>query len=126
MKVMVLDDNAQILTMLTTMLHNAFGQEACEVVSGRNGQEGLALLNEDAARPDIILTNLRMPRMDGMTFVSEVRHNTAWDNIRLVMMSALASSDIVNQAAEGGAEAFLRKPFTYRDLTATINHILSD
>ena len=38
MKVMVLDDNAQILMMVTTMLHSAFGQDDCEVVSGRNGQ----------------------------------------------------------------------------------------
>ena len=64
--------------------------------------------------------------MDGMTFVSEVRHNTAWDNIRLVMMSAQGSADIISQAAAGGAEAFLRKPFSYRDLTTTISHFLSD
>jgi two-component system chemotaxis response regulator CheY len=123
MKIMVLDDNPEILSMVTIMLHNAYGRETCHVVAGRNGQEGLELLKD--ASPDLILTNLRMPQMDGMTFLGEVRHNTEWSSIRLVMMSAQSSIETVSKAKEGGAEAFLRKPFTYRDLTTTIDDILA-
>ena len=125
MKIMVLDDNPEILSMVTIMLHNAYGQDTCRVVSGRNGQEGLELLKDEDASPDLILTNLRMPQMDGMTFLGEVRHNTEWSNIRLVMMSAQSSVETVSKAKEGGAGAFLRKPFTYRDLTTTIDELLA-
>jgi two-component system chemotaxis response regulator CheY len=125
MKIMVLDDNPEILSMVTIMLHNAYGQDTCEVVAGRNGQEGLELLKDEDASPDLILTNLRMPQMDGMTFLGEVRDNTAWSSIRLVMMSAQSSLETVNKAKAGGAEAFLGKPFTYRDLTTTIDDILA-
>jgi CheY-like chemotaxis protein len=126
MKIMVLDDNPEILSLVTMMLHNAYGQETCDVVAGRNGQEGLNLLQkDDGASPDLILTNLRMPQMDGMTFLDEVRHNTDWNNIRLVMMSAQSSVETESKAKEGGAEAFLRKPFTYHDLTSTIDEVLA-
>jgi CheY-like chemotaxis protein len=125
MKIMVLDDNPEILSMVTIMLHNAYGRDTCHVVAGRNGAEGLELLNDEDASPDLILTNLRMPQMDGMTFMGEVRHNTEWLNIRMVMMSAQSSLETVSKAKEIGAEAFLRKPFTYRDLTTTIDDLLA-
>lgn len=123
MKIMVLDDNAEIISMLTMMIYSAYGRENCEVFAGRNGEDGLALL-KDNVHPDVILTNLRMPLMDGLTFISEVRHNTAWNDVRLVMMSALSTSDVVNAATASGAEAFLRKPFTYQDLKAVLDNFL--
>ncbi len=122
MKFMVLDDNPEILSMVTIMLQNAYRD--AQILAGRNGAEGLALLESEDTSPDIILTNVRMPQMDGMTFVSEVRHNTAWDSVRLVMMSALSSAEVVTEAADKGAQAFLRKPFTLRDLLATVNQVL--
>jgi CheY-like chemotaxis protein len=125
MKIMVLDDNPEIVSMVTIMLYNAYGQDTCQVVAGRNGQEGLDLLKEEDISPDLILTNLRMPQMDGMAFLGEVRGHTEWNSIRLVMMSAQSSLETVSKAKAGGAEAFLRKPFTYHDLTTTIDDILA-
>lgn len=125
MKIMVLDDNPEILSMVTIMLQNAYGQETCEIVAGRNGQEGLELLKDEDASPDLILTNLRMPQMDGMAFLGEVRHHAEWNQIRLVMMSAQSSAETVTRAKNGGASAFLRKPFTYHDLTTTIDDLLA-
>ncbi|MBZ0299935.1 MAG: response regulator [Anaerolineae bacterium] len=122
MKVMVLDDNPAILSMVTMMLQTTY--QDCQVVSGRNGEEGLALLSRDEIRPDVILTNLRMPHMDGLKFMREVRDNTAWDQIRLVMMSALGTAEVVTQAASDGAEAFLSKPFTISDLKSTVSQLL--
>lgn len=122
MKFMVLDDNPEILSMVTIMLQNAYRD--AHIVAGRNGAEGLALLEKEDTNPDVILTNVRMPQMDGLTFVSEVRHNTAWDSVRLVMMSALSSAEVVTEATDKGAQGFLRKPFTLRDLLSIINQVL--
>ena len=112
MVVMVVDDNADIVTMLSMMLPRVV--ENCEIVSAANGAEGLALL--DNIQPDVILTNWRMPHMDGMRFLSEIRQQAMWDQIRLVMMSALATPDVQNEASAHGAEAFLSKPFSLIDL----------
>ncbi|HLV33737.1 MAG TPA: response regulator [Spirillospora sp.] len=122
MKIMVLDDNPEILSMVTTMLETFYSE--AQIIAGRNGAEGLALLNSADTSPDVILTNLRMPTMDGMAFMSEVRHNTTWDNIRLVMMSAITSAEVETEAAAKGAQAFLRKPFTSADLRAALNQVL--
>ncbi len=112
MVIMVVDDNPDILTMLAMMLPRVV--TGCQIVRAGNGDEGLALLKHTT--PDVIMTNWRMPEMDGMTFLSEVRQKTAWNQIRLVMMSALATPDVQAEASAKGAEAFLSKPFTLVDL----------
>ena len=109
---MVVDDNPDIVSMLSMMLPRVV--DNCQVVSANNGSQGLDLLKN--MTPDVILTNWRMPQMDGMTFLSEVRQQSAWDEIRLVMMSALATPDVQDEASANGAEAFLSKPFTLVDL----------
>jgi CheY-like chemotaxis protein len=124
MKFLVLDDHPDMLAMVKTMLRSAYGPEV-EIHSGRNGLEGLTLLEADSAPPDIILTNLRMPEMDGLEFMSEVRHRPTWDSARLVMMTALHTADIQQQAAAGGAHGFLPKPFNLRDLRTIIDRVLA-
>ena len=118
MQILILDDNPEIIDLMSVMLHSAFGKENCQIISGHNGREGLALLAEST--PDVILTNLRMPQMDGMAFMTEVRRQKDWDHIHLVMVSALATPEILIQARANGANAFIRKPFTMRDLKTVL------
>jgi two-component system, chemotaxis family, chemotaxis protein CheY len=112
LRVMIVDDNPDITHLLAMMLPRIVAN--CEIVAARDGAEGLDLL-EDAA-PDVVLTNLRMPFMDGLTLIGEIRRNVAWDHIRLWMMSAESTPDVRERAATEGAEAFLAKPFTVADL----------
>jgi CheY-like chemotaxis protein len=122
MQILILDDNPEIMDLMTAMLYSVFGRENCQIVTGQNGQEGLTLLEQ--ITPDLILTNLRMPHMDGMTFLHEVRRQKHWDHIHLVMVSALATPEILIQARRNGAEAFIRKPFTMRDLKTVLTPML--
>ena len=112
MVIMVVDDNPDIISMLAMMLPHVV--DDCKVISARNGAQGLTLLEN--ITPDVILTNWRMPEMDGMTFLREIRRRSVWDTIRLIMMSALATPDVQEEASANGAEAFLSKPFTLVDL----------
>jgi CheY-like chemotaxis protein len=120
---MILDDNPEIADLLATMLHSAFGKGNCQIVIGQNGHEGFSLLTQHI--PDVIFTNLRMPQMDGMTFIQELRRVQEYDHVHLVMVSALATPEIVAQAQAGGVETFIRKPFTLRDIRAALNSIVN-
>jgi CheY-like chemotaxis protein len=117
-RVLILDDHPDIIALLKTVLeHWGF-----EVISGRNGEEGLDLLTS-SQQMDVIISNFRMPQMDGMTFLKEVRVHSEWDSIPFVMMSALSSEDYARAAAERGANAYLAKPFRVAELSSIFSNL---
>ena len=122
MRFLVVDDKPEILMLVTMMLQRAFGP--CEIVTGRNGNEGLAALSAGEEKPDVIISNLRMPSMDGFTFMREVRQNNAWADIHVVAMSALTSPDVLAKAETSGAELFLRKPFTFNNFKEVMEQLI--
>lgn len=109
-RILVLDDNADILILLKTVLE----QWGFEVISGRNGEEGLNILS--SVQPDAIISNFRMPYMDGMAFLEHIRVHSEWDSIPFVMMSGLFADQFGKVAMERGANAFLSKPFRMTEL----------
>ena len=113
---MVLDDNPDIILLVRTMVTRVLKDEECQFLEGRNGQEGINLLEANDQIPEMIISNFRMPQMDGLTFFREVRQNIKWTDIRLIMMSAHPSGELIRQASESGAESFLRKPFNLADV----------
>ena len=116
MIVMVLDDHPDIILLVRAMVTRVLKNEECQFLEGRNGQEGIDLLETNDQMPEMIISNFRMPQMDGLTFFREVRQNVNWTDIRLIMMSAHPSTDLIRQASESGAESFLRKPFNLADV----------
>lgn len=116
-RIMVLDDNADIVALLKMILE----QWGFEVMSARNGEEGLGLLS--TAQPDAIISNFRMPLMDGMAFLEHIRIHREWDSIPFVMMSGLFSEEFGQVAMERGANAYLTKPFRPTDLSAIFRRL---
>lgn len=108
--VLVLDDNADITTLLKMILE----QWGFKVMVGRNGVEGLDLLS--SATPDAIISNFRMPAMDGMTFLENVRAHEEWSSIPFVMISGLYAAEFGDDAMQRGANAYLTKPFRATEL----------
>jgi CheY-like chemotaxis protein len=118
-RILLLDDNAEMVTMLRLVLE----QRGYEVIWGRHGGEGLSLLNQSNRNPDLIISNMLMPTMDGMAFLDQVRGNPDWASIPFVMMSAVSSEDRKQAMFERGADAFLSKPFRFEDLNKTLNNL---
>lgn len=118
-RILLLDDNTEMVTMLRLVLE----QRGYEVIWGRHGEEGLKLLNQAKRNPDLIISNMLMPTMDGMAFLDHVRSNPDWASIPFVMMSAVTSEDRKRSTFEHGADAFLAKPFRYEDLNKTLNNL---
>lgn len=116
-RILVLDDNPDIVALLKTVLE----RWGFEVVSGRNGEEGLGLL--PSVHPDAIISNIRMPRMDGMDFLDRVRVCPEWASIPIVMMSALSAEEYGEKTMQRGANAFLAKPFRIADVDNLFRHL---
>ncbi|MGQ9890133.1 MAG: response regulator [Aggregatilineales bacterium] len=112
MHILLLDDNPSILALLALMIQRALGSEPCQIISARNGVEGMALLEAEES-PDLIITNLRMPYMNGLDFIRQVRDNDRWARIPIVLISAEQSPKTVQAASDSGASGFVPKPFDY-------------
>lgn len=118
-RILVLDDNADIVSLLRMVLE----QRGYQVITGRNGREGVSLLGQTPVRPDVIICNLLMPLMDGITFLDTMRQQADWASIPVVMLTALSTQDYRETALEHGAAAFMSKPFRLEDLNATLRSL---
>jgi two-component system alkaline phosphatase synthesis response regulator PhoP len=117
-RALVVDDEADILHLIEIKLKKA----GFEVVTAHDGQEGLdkAL----AEKPDIMLVDVMMPKMDGYTVVSEVRHQLGSEAPIIIFLTAKGQEADVVKGLSTGADDYIIKPFAPRELLARINVIL--
>ena len=118
--VLVIDDDVRNIFALTTMLE----ERGLKVLFAENGRDGLRRLAEE--RPDLILSDLMMPEMDGFAFLEAARANTLWASIPFVMLSARGDKDAEQQALALGARRYLTKPVDVEALLAIVAHALAD
>lgn len=106
-KIMIIDDEYVILDGLSSFPWEAYG---CELAAtARNGLEGLELLEE--TKPDIIFTDIRMPKMDGLTFAARARE--CIENLRIVFLTGYDSFAYVQEAIRVGGSDYLLKPMDF-------------
>lgn len=117
--ILLLDDNADIVKLLEMVLN----QQGYEVISGRNGHEGLELLQSAVTAPDLIISNFYMPQMDGLNFLEAIRENPRYSGIPFILLTAAPAMQWQLQATRLGANAFLPKPFKIDLLKKTIRAI---
>jgi len=114
--VLVVDDDVKLLKMLQRTLT----YEGLQVVTAANGEE--ALNQVDSSKPDVIILDWMMPKMDGLTVVQELR---AEKNQTLILM--LTARDALENRVEGlesGADDYLVKPFAPVELVARVHALL--
>jgi CheY-like chemotaxis protein len=93
----------------------------------RTAAHGLgALFSAKRDLPDLVLLDLMMPEMDGLTAVRRIRGDPQLARIPVVVCSALCSASDRQAALAAGADAYLVKPFTVEELTATLQPLLTD
>jgi len=115
----VADDEPHIRRVLTTLLESAdFDVEAVG-----NGRHALDLLMSDEAY-DIVVTDLMMPEMDGLTLLSEARRLPARAGLPILMLTAKGQDADCEEAYARGASDFMTKPFSPKKLLARVRELL--
>ena len=92
------------------------------VITAGNGVEGMRKLLAES--PDLVLCDLRMPVMDGITFAQEVRRTPECSMARLVAFTSLRGDAIYMRALEAGFQAFIAKPLTPDEFEAVAAFLL--
>ncbi|TFV68014.1 response regulator [Blastococcus sp. CT_GayMR20] len=115
--VLVVDDNADMRAYLTRLLGPHWS-----VRTTANGEEALAAVADDA--PDIVLTDVMMPRVDGFELLRALRADPATRDIPLIMLTARAGQEASVEGLEAGADDYLAKPFRADELIARVRVVL--
>jgi DNA-binding response OmpR family regulator len=92
------------------------------VLEAAHGKEGLDIANREI--PDLIITDIMMPEMDGITFCSTVRRDERTSHIPVVVLTAKEGRDNKIEGLETGADDYLTKPFDARELMARIKNLI--
>ncbi len=115
--ILVIDDDTQISRLVRFVLESA----RYKVRTANNGAEALPLLA--AEKPDLIFCDVAMPVMDGFETVQAVRSNPEWQNIPIIMLTALGDVRDLDRAFSAGANGFLGKPFSPKEMLATVSQL---
>lgn len=117
-KILIIDDEMNIIELLKYNL--AAG--GYKVISALNGREGLNLAIEN--KPDLILLDIMLPEMDGFDVCKEMKKNKDIENIPIIMLTAKGDEFDKILGLELGADDYITKPFSVRELMARVKVVL--
>ncbi|MEO5603280.1 MAG: ATP-binding protein [Cyclobacteriaceae bacterium] len=111
--VLVVDDNADMKAYIKNLL-----QKQYHVVTANNGKDALHQIKEHS--PQLILSDIMMPVMDGIQLLKAVKENVQTQNIPVILLSARAGEESKIEGYETGADDYLVKPFSAKELLARV------
>jgi len=114
-RILLVDDDPNLLVFLATRLR----EDGFAVTTARNGSEALRRL--DDGWPDLLIVDLMMPQMDGLTLARRVKERA---DLPIIVLSAIDTADSKAHALDEVAEDYVTKPFHYPELRARVNRVL--
>ena len=116
--ILVAEDNDDVALLICNMLHD----QGYRIIRACDGQEAWELLQDDM--PDLLLTDIAMPRMDGLTLMRKVRADETMCNLPIVVVSARVEDHERLEGISAGAEVYLAKPFINEELILRVRKLL--
>ena len=117
-KVLVVDDDS----ILRTVLKHTLEQQGYQVKAVSSGKEALAAFEQDV--PDIIVSDVSMPEMDGFEFCRQLRSQPSGQLVPFIFLSAKTDLDHRVEGHSSGADDYLTKPFEMKELVAKMEGLL--
>jgi two-component system chemotaxis response regulator CheY len=119
--VLVVDDSAAIRKILQRVLRQT-GMAIRTIHEAGDGQEALEILK--VHQPALVLTDINMPKMDGLQFLAALKGSDQWRGIPVVMITTEGGEAKVGEAVKLGAAGYVRKPFTADQIKEKLAGIL--
>ena len=117
-RILIVDDEPDILDLLRMFIQNAF--PTARVLTARTGHEGLGIL--DSGPVDAIVSDYRMPAMDGIEFLSQA--GTRLPECGRILMTAFADLSLESRARKSGVDSFIEKTADPSDLVSALEDAL--
>lgn len=117
-KILIADDEPNIVAAVEFLLR----RDGYEVYVARDGEEALKVV--EARRPDLVLLDVMMPQKSGYEVCMRMRERDDWRNIKVIMLSAKGRDVEVSKGLAIGADVYVTKPFSTRELMGKIKELL--
>ncbi len=115
--ILIVEDNSDVRSYIREQLTDKYN-----VIEACNGVEGIKLAQNEI--PDLILTDVMMPKMDGYQFTKAIRKDERTSHIPIIMLTAKAGLDDKIEGLETGIDDYLTKPFSAKELTARVRNLI--
>jgi signal transduction histidine kinase len=116
--VLVAEDNTELAAYIESVL-----ESFCRVLIAKDGQEALDKMK--AIAPDLIISDIMMPEIDGLTLCKEIKSDPVLKSTPVVLLTALTNRESLIKGWESGADEYLFKPFHPKELTTRVRGILT-
>lgn len=117
--ILVVDDNLDLRTYVSSILRSS----GYQVQTAHNGAEGFRVAQTQS--PDLIVTDLMMPQMSGMEMIWLIRNEDKLKGTPIILLTAKTDEETRIEGTEEGADAYLAKPFSNRELLAEVRNLLA-
>lgn len=113
-KILIIEDDPSV----RTLLQKSLGSKGYEVTVSKDGLDGLTLLEK--MRPDLLIVDIMMPRLDGMTFVKAIKGNDKTAPIPVIFLTAKNDPKSMIEGINVGAKFYVTKPFQLDELLSKV------
>jgi DNA-binding NtrC family response regulator/signal transduction histidine kinase len=114
---LIVDDNRDVLRYIAGIVRNEY-----DYVCAENGREALRLLEQHV--PELIISDIMMPHMDGYELLRRLKSNGRWRTTPFIFLTAKADVDMRIEGLEAGADDYISKPFNTLELLARVRSVL--
>jgi DNA-binding response OmpR family regulator len=118
-KILIVDDNPSVLKLLNISLSKA----GYEVVEAENGEEAFAAANKEL--PDLIISDIMMPQMDGLELCWMIRENSKVPVVPFIFLTSFDDPETEVKGFRAGADKYLNKPIERKDLLDRVGELLN-
>ncbi len=118
--VLIVDDEEYIVTSLEYVMKSA----GYDVVVAYDGEQAIEKIKETG--PDLLILDVMMPKLDGFEVCEKIRANPLWKSIRIIMLTAKGRDTEREKGLSLGADAYMTKPFSTRDILKRVAELLGD
>lgn len=116
--ILIVEDNPQHMMLATTLLE----LEGYAVLKAENAEDGLKLARE--RKPDLVLMDIMLPGIDGLTAVKQLRADAATHALKVIVLTSFRDKNTEADILASGANAFLPKPYHHQDFLNTVTTVL--
>ena len=117
-KILIVDDSSSVRTVARMALR----EKGYEVIEAANGQEALAKL--DGERCNLVISDVNMPVMDGITLLKEIKRHPNYKFTPVIMLTTEAGEDKKQEGRAAGAKAWITKPFQPQTLVDAVSKLI--
>ena len=119
-KILIVDDEPNIVMSLEFLMK----REGFQVAVATDGEEALSRMAE--IEPDVVLLDVMMPKKNGYDVCQEIRANADWNKVKVLILTAKGRDTEVAKGLAIGADAYMTKPFSTKDLAAKVRQLLDE